>query len=142
MDDQKILPSKETIRRFRERAAPLYETPQAGHASRRRQQTAAPPDISEYSVSEPPPSNEYLEGVIQHLMSLAARSSDALAAMRRRFGLWISWLKSGLSTIGDFATSVQNLMPCMFSCFMHVCAAPTRATRMRTGHYFSIRHNT
>jgi hypothetical protein len=31
--------------------------------------------------------------------------------MRRRFDLWKSWLKFGLTTIEEFATSVQNFLP-------------------------------
>jgi hypothetical protein len=44
--------------------------------------------------------------------------------MRRRFGLWKSWLKYGMSTIEEFATSVQNFLPCMFSGFMQEAPAP------------------
>jgi hypothetical protein len=127
MDDQKILPSTETIRRFHERVTALYETPQSGHTPHRRrppQKASASRDISEYVVSEAAPTNAYLEGVLQNLLALAARSPDTLAAMRRRFGLWKSWLKSGMTTIEEFATSVQNFLPCMFSCFMQGSAAP------------------
>jgi hypothetical protein len=44
----------------------------------------------------------------------------------RRFGLWKSWLKSGLTNIEEFATSVQNFLPCMFSCFLQGSAAPIK----------------
>jgi hypothetical protein len=129
MDDQKILPSTETIRRFHERATALYETPQSGHnhTPRRRRhtpKTVASRDISEYLVSEAAPTNAYLEGVLQNLLALAARSPETLAAMRRRFSLWKSWLKFGMSTIEEFATSVQNFLPCMFSGFMQEAPAP------------------
>ena len=130
MDYQKILPSTETIRRFHERATALYETPQPGnnHTSRRRrhsQKTVASRDISEYFVNEAAPTNAYLEGVLQNLFGMAAWSPDKLAAMRRRFDLWKNWLKFGITTIEEFATSVQNFLPCMFSCFMQGTAAPT-----------------
>ena len=75
-------------------------------------------DISEYDVNEAALTNAYLEGVLQHLLSLAGRSPDALAAMRRHFGLWKSYLKSCMSAIEDFAISVQNFLPCLFSYFV------------------------
>lgn len=133
MEHQKILPSKETIRRFHERATALYETPQSGHnpTPRRRRytpKTAASRDMSEYLVNEEAPTNAYLEGVLQNLLALAARSPGTLAAMRRRFDLWESWLKFGMATIGEFATSVQNFLPCMFSCFIQGSAAPATGT--------------
>ena len=143
IDHEKILPSKETIRRFHERTTALYETPQAcpersrragnNHhvpqfPRRRRRHHPKPAtsrDISEYLVNEAAPTNAYLEGVLQNLLGIVARSPDKLAAMRRRFDLWKSWLKFGLTTIEEFATSVQNFLPCMFSCFMQESAAPT-----------------
>jgi hypothetical protein len=133
MDDQKILPSKETIRRFHERATALYEIPQSGnnHTTHRRRhpsKTATRRDISEYLVNESAPTNVYLEGILQNLLVIAARSPNTLAAMRRRFDLWKSWLKFGMTTIEDFVTSVQNFLPCMFSCFMQGPAAPMVGT--------------
>ena len=86
MDYQKILPSKETIRRFHERATALYETPQACPERSRRAgnnhhvpqfprrrrrhtpKTAVSRDISEYLVNEAAPTNAYLEGVLQNLL--------------------------------------------------------------------------
>jgi hypothetical protein len=126
MDHTKILPAKETIRRFHERATALYETPQSGkkHTPRRRRQPAPQRDISEYLVNEPAPTDAYLKGVLQELLALAARSPDSLAALRRRFGLWKGWLSYGLSTMGNFATSVENYLPCLLSCFMQGSAAP------------------
>jgi hypothetical protein len=129
MDYEKILPSKETIRRFHERATALYETPQSGNNQAHRRRRHAPKtvvsrDISEYLVSEAAPTNTYLESVLQNLLALAARSPDTFAAMRRRFDLWKSWLKSGITNLEEFATSVQNFLPCMFSCFMQGSAVP------------------
>lgn len=130
MDDQKILPSKETIRRFHERASALYETPQSGnnhtiHRLRHPSKTATRWDISEYLVNESAPTNAYMEGVLQNLLDMAARSPNTLAALRRRFDLWKSWLRFGMTTIEDFVTSVQNFLPCMLSCYMQESAAPT-----------------
>jgi hypothetical protein len=50
MDDQKILPSKETIRRFHERATALYETPQSGnnHTIHRRRHPSKKATRREY----------------------------------------------------------------------------------------------
>jgi len=59
MDDQKILPSKETIRRFHERATALYEPSQANrNISRRYKRNVHGRDISEYQVNEPAPTEE------------------------------------------------------------------------------------
>ncbi len=142
MDYQKILPSKEAIRRFFERATALYEIPQPGnnHAPRRRRHTpkrAKPRDISEYLVNEAAPTNAYLEGVIQKLLVFGGGSPDTLAAMQRRFDLWKSWLKFGMTAIVEFATSVQNFLPCMFSCFMKGSPHPPKARPLLARLYFS-----
>jgi hypothetical protein len=65
-----------------------------------------PRDTSEYLASEAAPTNSYLEVVLHNLLGITVRSPDILAAMRRRFDLWKSWLKLGLTTIEDFASSV------------------------------------
>jgi hypothetical protein len=119
MDDQKILPAKETIRRFSERAAALYERSQAKGTSRHgRRNTAARRDISVYEVNEAAPTEAYASDILARLMSRAARSPDTLARMRRYLGKWARWLKLGISTIEGFDTYVQSFLPCIFSCWM------------------------
>jgi len=89
LDDQKILPSKETIRRFHERAVALYE-PSSGNRniSRRYKRNPHQRDISEYQVNEPAPTEAYCQTILRHLLALAARQGDALATMRRYVGQW------------------------------------------------------
>ena len=84
MDNQKILPSKETIRRFQMRAAALYEPSHTGkNISRRYKKTVSNRDISEYQVNESAPTDAYFNNIIVHLLSLATSKPDTFAAMRR-----------------------------------------------------------
>jgi RNA-directed DNA polymerase len=118
MDNQKILPSKETIRRFHERAAALYEPSHTcKNISRRHHKTVAYRDISEYQVNEAAPTDDYFKNIIAHLLSLAARIPDALATTRQYIGKWACWLKLGLSSIEEFESYVQALLPSVFSCW-------------------------
>lgn len=118
MDDQKFLPSTETIRRFHERAAALYEPSQGNrNVSRRYKETVSDRDISEYLVNEPAPTDGYFKDILAHLLTLAAQKPDTLATMRRYVGKWSRWLKLGLTTSNDFEVSVQNHLPGIFSCW-------------------------
>jgi hypothetical protein len=119
MDNQKILPAKETIRRFSERATALYECPQVKGTSRPygRNRTVGR-DVSEYQVNEAAPTEAYASDILARLMLRAARSPDTLARMRRYLGKWATWLKLGLSTIEEFEPYVQSFLPCIFSCWM------------------------
>ena len=112
MDDQKILPSKETIRRYEERATALYEQgPVAGKGSgkskknRRRHKTAHGRDISEYHVNEEPPQeqewvnfkhNRYLDNPGD------PRSVRTLAQLRVYLSRWARWLAIGLGEVQAF----------------------------------------
>jgi hypothetical protein len=119
MDHEKILPSTETIRRFHERAAALYEPSQSNrNVSRRYKKTASDRDISEYQVNEAAPTDAYFNDTLTHLLSLAASRPDVLANLRRYVGQWSRWLKLGLSTIKDFELSVQVFLPSISSCWM------------------------
>jgi len=118
MDDQKILPSKETIRRFHERATALYEPSQANrNISRRYKRNVHGRDVSEYQVNEPAPTEVYFQNILAHLLSLAAHKPDTLVIMRRYTGLWARWLKLGLSSLKAFEHSVQTLLPSIASCW-------------------------
>jgi hypothetical protein len=119
MDDQKILPSTETIRRFHERSSALYEPLQGNRSvSRRYKRNAHGRDISEYHVNEPAPTDAYFKNVLTHLLSLAALKPDTLATLRRYVGQWARWLKLGLKTIEGFELHVQSLLPSIASCWM------------------------
>ena len=119
MDDQKILPAKETIRRFHERATALYESSQTNrNVSRRRKKNTHGRDISEYQVNEPAPTEEYMKNILSHLLALAAVKPDRLATMRRYVRKWALWLKLGLSSLKEFETCVQTLLPSLYSCWV------------------------
>jgi RNA-directed DNA polymerase len=119
MDDQKILPSKETIRRFLTRSTALYEhSPGNRNVSRRYQRKPHHRDISEYHVNEPAPTEEYFRNILKHLLSKAAHRPDTLATLRRYVGQWAHWTKLGLSTITAFETCVQTLLPSIASCWI------------------------
>jgi hypothetical protein len=118
MDNQKILPSQETIRRFHERsAALLYEPSQYNQNVSRRHRKNAGRDISEYLVDEPAPTDACFKNILAHLTSLAGKSPAALAIMRRYLDQWSRWLRLGITSIQAFETSVQTLMPALFSCW-------------------------
>ena len=116
-DDKKILPAKETIRRFHERANALYERPLTRTISRRYQKTAAGRDISLYQVNEAPPSDDYFKNFLLSLLALASSNPDKVKRLRRYVGQWARWLKLGLSSIEAFAVSVQTALPSLFSCW-------------------------
>ena len=109
MDDKNILPSKETIRRFYERATALYEPLQVSrNVSRRYKRNAHGRDISEYQGNEPAPTDAYFQNIIARLLSLAVGKPYTLATMRRYVRLWARWLKLGLSTSKEFEDNVQT----------------------------------
>ena len=119
MDDQKILPSKETIRSFHERSSALYESLQGNrNVSRRYKRNPHGRDISEYQVNEPAPTDAYFKDILTHLLSLAASRPDTLATLRRYVGQWTRWLKLGLSSLTAFEECVQALLPSIASCWI------------------------
>jgi RNA-directed DNA polymerase len=109
MDDQKILPSKETIRRFHERSTVLYE-PSSGNrnVSRRSRRNPHGRDISEYHANEPAPTEADVQNIFTHLLALAARSPDTLATLRRYVRKWTCWLKLGLSSLKELEQCVSG----------------------------------
>jgi hypothetical protein len=116
MDDQKILPSKEVIRRFQERATALYEPSQDNRdVSRRYKRNPHNRDISEYQVNEPAPTDAYFKDILTRL--LASQKPGTLATMRRYVQKWTAWLKLGMSTIKELEQSVQALLPSLASCW-------------------------
>ena len=118
MDDQAILPSKETIRRAYERASALYE-PSHGNrnVTRHNKRNLHGRDISEYQVNEPAPTEEEVQNNFAQLLTLAAHAPGTLAIMRKYIGQWARWLRLGLSTIKAFEECVQMLLPSVFACW-------------------------
>jgi len=114
MDDQKILPSQETLRRFHERSTALYEH---SHLTRRYKKNRPDRDISEYQANEEAPTNEYFQEILRTLQAMALKKPDICATLQRYLGQWARWLKLGLSAIADFETYVQHQLPCLFSCW-------------------------
>lgn len=116
MDNQKILPSKETIRRYEERATALYEQgPVADHQqkkgsgrskNRRRHKTAHGRDISEYSVNEEPPQeSEWVNFDDRYPERLGdPQSVRTLAQLRTYLLRWARWLALGLGEVQAFFT--------------------------------------
>ena len=110
MDDHKILPSRETIRRFLTRAAALYEQVQGKNVSRRYKKTLSR-DISMYQVNEPAPTDEYCKNALTHLLSLAALKPDILATLRSYIRRWAQWLKLGPPTMKEFDSCLPSVLP-------------------------------
>ena len=118
MDDQKILPSKETIRRFQERGSVLYE--QSLHnrkVSNHYRRNSHGRDISEYQVNEAAPTEEDVRNIFKQLLALARNRSDILATLWNYVRKWTAWTKSGLSKTKEFEESVQTFLPSLFSCW-------------------------
>lgn len=114
MDDQKILPATETIRRFFERAAVLYE-----HSSmpRRYKKNVPDRDISEYQVNEAAPTNAYVHNQLTSLFSLASHKPDIFKRIRQYLSKWACWLKQGLTAILAFESCIQTYLPGIYSCW-------------------------
>lgn len=120
MDDQKFLPSQESIRRCFEHATAFYEHPQGnGNKSRRTKKNASGGrDTSNYQVNEPAPTEEYFQNILEYLLKLAAQRPDSLATLRMYLGRWARWLKCGIDTFTEFELHVQALLPSIASCWM------------------------
>ncbi len=119
MDDLKILPSKETIRRFHERGSAFYEQVQGNrNTPNRGKRNPHGRDVSEYKVNEPAPTEKDVQSIFFHLMALTANKPSILETMRKYVRKWACWLKLGLSTLKKFEESVQTLLPSIYSCWM------------------------
>ncbi|MBP6986176.1 MAG: hypothetical protein KBB83_06275 [Alphaproteobacteria bacterium] len=118
MDDHKILPSKETIRRFQERGSALYEQSQNNrNISRHSSRNPHGRDISEYPANEPAPTEEEVKRILSQLLD-NAMDTKTFATMRNYIRKWAAWTRLGLSTIEDFGICVQTLLPSIHSCWM------------------------
>ena len=91
-DDKKILPAKETIRRFHERAAALYERPRTNITSQRYMKSLNTRDISLYQVDEGAPKDEDFKNIL-FLLLAAAKQPERLKRLRKYIDQWTFWLK-------------------------------------------------
>lgn len=115
LDDQKILPSQETIRRFFERASALYEpSPIRKLKKYKRHQR----DVSEYQVNESAPTEDSFKATIKILTRKAGNKMELLEKLRKYLKKWACWIKVGLSEILEFETCVLSLLPSLYACWI------------------------
>ncbi|HUX80475.1 MAG TPA: hypothetical protein VMW10_12145, partial [Alphaproteobacteria bacterium] len=81
-DDKNILPAKETIRRFHERATALYERPQTNITSQRYMKSLNTRDISLYQVDEGAPKDEEFKNILFPLLA-ASKQPERLKRLRK-----------------------------------------------------------
>ena len=112
-DDKKILPAKETIRRFHERAAALYERPRTNITSGRYMKSLNTRDISLYQVDEGAPKDEDFKNILLPLLA-AAKRPERLKRLRKYIDQWTCWLKLGLTMIKELETCVHAFLPSLF----------------------------
>jgi hypothetical protein len=123
MDDKKLLPSRETIRRFSERAA-LYEQTPPKNTSRRHKKNQPNRDISEYNTDEPAPTNEDFTNILTQVWAGASKV-DKVATLRQYLRTWARWLRLGLNDIPTFEQCVASSMPCLAACWVPVSPTGT-----------------
>ena len=111
MDDKTILPSKETVRRFQERATAHYVPSQANeNVSHRHKRKATDRNISEYLTIEAAPTDADFVNIMTQL-SAAAQKNGTAAKLRMYVQKWTRWLRNGLGDIFHFEACVRSLMP-------------------------------
>lgn len=112
-NDTTILPSKESFRRFHERAAVLYEPapPEKKNVSKRYKRSSSNRDISEYHVNEEAPTVSYVHSILENLGHASLSSLDLLKRLRRYFQQWMRWLTNGLSHDVPLAHCLQDNLP-------------------------------
>jgi hypothetical protein len=98
MDHETLLPSKESLRRFYERALALYEQPQA---PRRRRKKEIARDISEYQVDEAAPDERMEREKLLSLFHKAAARPKGQQRMREYIKRWTGWVGAKCSLTCD-----------------------------------------
>jgi hypothetical protein len=114
VDHHRLLPSKETLRRFHERAVVLYEHPteplkRLRHTSER--------DISEYSAHEPPPNDNEMNEILTSLLQRGGNSRwDILSSkrIRRYIDQWTRWVRVGFMNSGELLSSTKDELPSLY----------------------------
>jgi RNA-directed DNA polymerase len=110
MDDQTLLPSRETIRRFHGRASVLYEHPSLTPSQRHRKLSSVR-DHSEYPVHESAPDDSMFKEVIVSILRKAMTSTAVEKRLRRYIGQWTRWLRLGIETESSLIASVTSHLP-------------------------------
>ena len=109
MDNKKILPSKETIRRFDERAFALYEQSlYPNDTLKKYKKQKQERDISNYQVNEEAPLNDYFKNVLSKIVKNAENKPEILKRLRKYLNQWARWIKLGLTDLEPFIKSVEN----------------------------------
>ena len=111
MDHQTLLPSKETIRRFSERASALYEQT----TSRRSRYTRSNRDISEYQVNESAPTDADFTMILETLHIVTFKNRELRTKLQKYLRKWTNWLISGLAEVVTLTTSVVEHLPSLAS---------------------------
>ena len=132
MDDQKILPSTETIRRFSERASVLYENSQL---SRRYKKNIPYRDISMYQANESAPDDTYVHSILSTLREKAVLKPEFMARLRRYLAKWANWIKSGLSEIIECEQAIREHLPTLWACMVPCNIAGTVLNPRHTKFY-------
>lgn len=114
MNDQTLLPSKETIRRFHERTLVLYEHP-TEPMKRLRHKIGR--DTSDYYVNERTPKESEVKEILTSISSLCNNTSRPMASqrIRRYIDQWARWVRVGLMSSTTFIQSSRNCLPSLFT---------------------------
>ena len=114
VDHHRLLPSKETLRRFHERAVVLYEHP-TEPLKRLRKKPGR--DISEYSAREAPPSDNEMKEILTSLFQRGGNSRWDIKAskrIRRYLDQWIRWVRVGFINAEDLLSSTKDEIPSLY----------------------------
>ena len=117
VDHEKLLPSKESVRRAQEKCAVLYEHALNGRKIKRYKIDR---DTSEYQTDEPPPTNADIKVLLNHLTSKVHSSKPcsqkvmkARQVIQRYIKRWATWLKCGLQDETTLLTCVTTYIPAL-----------------------------
>ena len=115
MDHQTTLPSKETIRRFSERAFVRY----AHVPSRLHQKNSVKRDVSCYQVNEVAPTEAYIQGILTTLYYMASKNKESLARLQSYVRRWALWLKNGMTAVLGYEMCITTFLPSLALCWEH-----------------------
>ena len=109
-----LLPSLESIRRFRERSIVRYAQPKM---SRRR----IPPsrDVSDYQVNERAPTDDDMTRVLWSISWQLTSQTDRARGLQTYLRRWSCWFKAGLTDNEAFMQSVAQILPSLAAIWVH-----------------------
>lgn len=111
MDHRSLLPSKETIRRFHERASVLYEPPSLTPSQRHRKLSSVR-DHSEYPVHESAPDDAMFKEAIVSILRKAMTSTTAIEKRLRQYiDQWTRWLRLGITSDSALIAALSSRLP-------------------------------